>query len=160
MAAFCTSDPGEPVTQNPAVQVALNDGPKIGTIKPIGPFQPLFIDPFKVLEMIFHTLVIGGILRSAGTINCGLCQPGSLRLAPWLSCHGARHNQTLVSLSRSNNKKLETVRPGNIGRKVNLGFAFGTLKLADQAHLVLLDKKGKYGHQDDKKTTDEIQGQE
>jgi hypothetical protein len=48
----------------------------------------------------------------------------------------------------------------NIGRKVNLGFAFGTLKLADQAHLVLLDKKGNYGHQDDKKTTDEIQGQE
>jgi hypothetical protein len=35
MAAFCTSDPGEPVTQNPAVQVAVNDGPKIGTIKPI-----------------------------------------------------------------------------------------------------------------------------
>jgi hypothetical protein len=72
MAAFCTSDPGEPVTQNPAVQVAVNDGPKIGTIKPIGPFKPFFIDPFKVLEMIFHTLVIGGILRSAGTINCGL----------------------------------------------------------------------------------------
>jgi hypothetical protein len=42
----------------------------------------------------------------------------------------------------------------------NLGFAFGTLKLADQAHLVPLDKKGNYGHQDDKKTTAEIQDQE
>jgi len=36
MAAFCTSDPGKPITQNPAVQVAVNDEPKKGAIKPIG----------------------------------------------------------------------------------------------------------------------------
>jgi hypothetical protein len=52
---------------------------------------------------------------------------------------------------------------GDAEDKMTIGtlrFAFGTLKLVDQAPLVLLDKKGNYGHQDDKKTTAEIQGQE
>ena len=46
MTALSTSDPGEAVSQNSAVQVAVDDRPKIGTVKPIGLFKPLLIHPF------------------------------------------------------------------------------------------------------------------
>jgi hypothetical protein len=62
MTTVLTSDSGEAVSQNPTVQVAVDDGPKIGTVKPIGPFKPLLINPFKGFEMILNTLVIGRIL--------------------------------------------------------------------------------------------------
>jgi len=58
MTALSTSDPGETVTQNPTVQIAVDDGPQIGTIKPIGPLKTFLIDPFKLLEMILNTLII------------------------------------------------------------------------------------------------------
>jgi hypothetical protein len=41
MTAFPTSDPGKPVTQNAAVQIAADHGPQIGTVKPIDPLKPL-----------------------------------------------------------------------------------------------------------------------
>jgi len=46
MTALSTSDPGEAVSQNSTVQVAVDDRPKIGTVKPIGPFKPLLIHLF------------------------------------------------------------------------------------------------------------------
>jgi hypothetical protein len=61
--------PGEAVLQNPTVQVAVDDGPKIGMVKPIGPFKPLLINPFKGFEMILNTLAIGRILWPARTVE-------------------------------------------------------------------------------------------
>jgi hypothetical protein len=49
---------------------------------------------------------------------------------------------------------------GNIVRNVNCGIAFRAFKLADQTHLILLGEKRNYGHHNNKKTTDEIQGHE
>jgi hypothetical protein len=69
MAALCTSDSGKAVAQNATVQIAVDHGPQIGTVKPIGPLKALFIDLFKVLEMILNTLVIGRILRPARTVG-------------------------------------------------------------------------------------------
>ena len=63
MAALCTSDPGKAVSQNATVQITVDHGPKIGTVKTISPLKALLIDLFKVLEMILNTLVIGRILR-------------------------------------------------------------------------------------------------
>jgi len=61
--------PGEAVSQNPTVQGGVDDGPKIGEVKPIGPFKPLLINPFKGFEMILNTLVIGRILWLARTVE-------------------------------------------------------------------------------------------
>ena len=69
MAALCTSDSGKAVAQNATVQIAVDHGPQIGTVKPIGPLKALLIDLFKVLEMILHTPVIGRILRPARTVG-------------------------------------------------------------------------------------------
>jgi len=63
MAALCTSDPGKAVTQNATVQITVDPGAQIGTIKPVGSLKALLIDPFKILEMILNTLVIGRIFR-------------------------------------------------------------------------------------------------
>jgi hypothetical protein len=49
--------------QNPTVQIALDGGPQIGTIKPIGPLKTFLIDPFKGFEAILDTMEIGRILR-------------------------------------------------------------------------------------------------
>ena len=62
MTAFSTSDSSEAVLKNPAAEVAVNDGPEIGTIKPIGYLKAFLIDPFKGFEMILDKMVIGGIL--------------------------------------------------------------------------------------------------
>jgi hypothetical protein len=69
MTALSTSDPGETVTQNPTVQIAVDDGPQIGTIKPIGPLKTLLMDPFKLLEMILNTLIICRILAPARSVE-------------------------------------------------------------------------------------------
>jgi len=65
MTALPTSDLTETVTQNPTVQIAVDDGPHIRTIKPISPLKTFLIDPFKVFEVILDTIVIEGILRPA-----------------------------------------------------------------------------------------------
>jgi hypothetical protein len=69
MAALCTSDPGKAVAQNATVQIAVDHGPQIGTVKPIGPLKALFIHSFKILKMILHTLIIARILGSARTVG-------------------------------------------------------------------------------------------
>jgi hypothetical protein len=69
MTTVLTSDPGEAVSQNPTVQVAVDDGPKIGTVKPVGSLKALLIHLFKILEMILNTLVIGRILRPARLVE-------------------------------------------------------------------------------------------
>ena len=69
MAAFSTSDPGKAVAQNATVQIAVDHGPQIGTVKPIGPLKALFIHLFKILEMILHTLIIARILGSARPVE-------------------------------------------------------------------------------------------
>ena len=53
-----TSDSGKAVTQNPTVQIAVDHGPQIGTIKTIGPLKTFLIDPFKGFKMILDTMVI------------------------------------------------------------------------------------------------------
>jgi hypothetical protein len=61
--------PREAVSQNSTVHVTVDDGPKIGKVKPIGPFKPLLINPFKGFEMILNTLAIGRILWPARTVE-------------------------------------------------------------------------------------------
>jgi len=58
MTAFSTSDPGKAVMKNPAVQVAVNDGPEIGAVKPIGSLKPFLIDPFEVLGSLNKSRVL------------------------------------------------------------------------------------------------------
>ena len=58
MTALPTSDPGETVSQNPTVQIAVDHGPQIRTVKPIGPLKTLLIDLFKGFKMILDTMVI------------------------------------------------------------------------------------------------------
>jgi len=84
MAALCTSDPGKAVSQNATVQIAVDHGPQIGTVKPIGPLKALFIDLFKVLEMILNTLVIARILRPARTVGAVFRSPLIPLLGPML----------------------------------------------------------------------------
>ena len=69
MTALPTSDPAETVTYNPTVQIAVDDGPQIGTVKPIGPLKTFLIDPFKGFKMILDIMVIGEILRPAGSVE-------------------------------------------------------------------------------------------
>ena len=69
MAALCTSDPSKAVSQSATVQITVDHGPKIGTVKTISPLKALLIDLFKVLEMILNTLVIGRILGPARTVG-------------------------------------------------------------------------------------------
>jgi hypothetical protein len=69
MAALSTSDPGKAVVQNATVQIAVDHGPQIGTVKPIGPLKILLIHPFKILKMILNTLVIDRTLRPARAIE-------------------------------------------------------------------------------------------
>jgi len=69
MAAFLASDPSEAVMKNPTVEVAVNNRPEVGTVKPIGPLKTFLIDPFKGIEMILDTLVIKGILRPARAVE-------------------------------------------------------------------------------------------
>ena len=45
--------------------MAVDHGPQIGTVKPIGPLKALLIHLVEILEMILNTLIIGGILRLA-----------------------------------------------------------------------------------------------
>ena len=46
MAALCTSDPSKAVSQNATVQITVDHGPKIGTVKTISPLKALLIDLF------------------------------------------------------------------------------------------------------------------
>jgi len=65
----CTSDPSKAVSQSATVQITVDHGPKIGTVKTISPLKALLIYLFKVLEMILNTLVIGRILGPARTVG-------------------------------------------------------------------------------------------
>ena len=69
MAALPTLDLGKAVAQNDTVQIAVDYGAQIGTVKPIGPLKKLLIHLFKILEMILHTLIIGRILRPAKVVE-------------------------------------------------------------------------------------------
>ena len=69
MAVLSTSDPGKAIAQNATVQIAVDHGAQIGTVKPIGPLNALLIDLFKFLKMILNTLVMGRILRPAKTVG-------------------------------------------------------------------------------------------
>ena len=84
MAALCTSDPGKAVAQNATVQIAVDHGAQIGTVKPIGPLKALLIDLFKVLEVILHTLIIARILGSARTVGTVFRIPLTPLLGPML----------------------------------------------------------------------------
>jgi hypothetical protein len=84
MAALSTSDPGKAVAQNARVQIAVDHGPQIGTVKPIGPFKTLLIHLFEIFEMILNTLVIGRILRPARTVGTVFRSPFTPLLGPML----------------------------------------------------------------------------
>ena len=84
MAALPTSDPGKTVTQNATVQIAVDHGPQIGTVKPIAPLKTFLIDPFKGFEMILDTMVIGGILRPARAVETVFRSPFTPLLGPML----------------------------------------------------------------------------
>jgi hypothetical protein len=47
----------------------VDHGPQIGTAEPIGPLKTFLINPFKGFKMILDTMVIGGILRPAGSVR-------------------------------------------------------------------------------------------
>ena len=49
-----TSDPGKAVTKNSTVQVAVDHGPQIETVKLIGQPKTLRIDLFKIPEMVLR----------------------------------------------------------------------------------------------------------
>ena len=58
MTAFSTSDPGKAVMKNPAVQVAVNDGPEIGAVKPIDSLKPFLMDPSGILGSLNQPRVL------------------------------------------------------------------------------------------------------
>ena len=51
------------------VQIAVDHGPQIGAVKPIGSLKAFLIHPFKILKMILNTLVIDRILRPARAVE-------------------------------------------------------------------------------------------
>jgi hypothetical protein len=57
-----------PVPPSP-VQIAVDHGPQIGTVKPIGSLKAFLIHPFKILKMILNTLVIDRILCPARAVE-------------------------------------------------------------------------------------------
>jgi hypothetical protein len=84
MAALPTSDPNKAVVQNATVQIAVDYGAQIGTVKPIGPLKTLLIHLFKILEMILHTLIMGRILRPARAVETVFRSPLTPLLDPML----------------------------------------------------------------------------
>ena len=63
MTAISAPDPGKPVFQNPAIQIPINNLFDIGTKKPVSSLKPLFINPFKGFEVVFHAPIIRRALR-------------------------------------------------------------------------------------------------
>jgi hypothetical protein len=71
MVAIPALHPGKAVVQVATFQVAGNDLLKVGTPKPVWPFEPLLIDLKKGLKMVLHAPVIIRRLRVPGMVNGG-----------------------------------------------------------------------------------------
>jgi hypothetical protein len=72
VAAFGTFHPCKAVVQDAAVKKTINDLPYVGAKKAILFFKALIIDLLKLLEMVFNTLVVGGILWPAWAVYIGI----------------------------------------------------------------------------------------
>jgi len=71
MVAIPALHSGKAMVQAFAFQVAVNDLSKVGTPKPVRPFELSFVDLNKGRKMVFHAPVIIGRLRVPGTVNGG-----------------------------------------------------------------------------------------
>ena len=69
MAAIATSDTGKAIMQDAAIQVSVNHLPDIGAEKAAFFGKMIFVNLFQGLKMIFHALIILGLLRPAWPID-------------------------------------------------------------------------------------------
>ncbi len=72
MTAISASDPGKTVFQNPEIQIPVNHLFDIGAKKAVSSLKPLFINPFKGFEVVFHAPIIRRVLRLTLTVD-GCC---------------------------------------------------------------------------------------
>jgi len=72
MVAIPALYPGKAVVQVAALQVAVNDLPKVGPPETVPPFETFLINLNKGLKMVFHAPVIIGRLGIPGTVNGGV----------------------------------------------------------------------------------------
>ena len=69
MTTFPTFDPRKPIVKDATVKEPVDYLPDIWPEEPVLLGEPLIIDLFQFLKVVFNTLIIGRILRFAGLIN-------------------------------------------------------------------------------------------